>query len=151
MMLVSKELSGCSRRLRIGNGSIRVRESAYCYGLFDSHCKRKASDRNDVYDPDVNDIDPFRGFPCLPKPHGHAADSSSQIKRHFAEIGIDAARNVDSCRLGAAARFLRALVPKRGATPPKPGGVGGQINTRYFTGWEMKVCFVPCLQARPRN
>ncbi|KYM85001.1 hypothetical protein ALC53_04789 [Atta colombica] len=65
--------------------------------------------------------------------------------------GVGGLRNVDSCRLGAAARFLRALVPKRGATPPKPGGVGGQINTRYFTGWEMKVCFVPCLQARPRN
>ncbi|KYN28782.1 hypothetical protein ALC57_01745 [Trachymyrmex cornetzi] len=64
---------------------------------------------------------------------------------------ILAGRNVDSCRLGAAARFLRAIVPKRGATPLKPGGVGGQINTRYFTGWEMKVCFVPCLQARPRN
>ncbi|KYQ60635.1 hypothetical protein ALC60_00260 [Trachymyrmex zeteki] len=55
---------------------------------------------------------------------------------------VQAGRNVDSCRLGTAARFLRALVPKRGATPPKPGGVGG---------WEMKVCFVPCLQARPRN
>lgn len=75
-----------------------IRQGIRCCGLFDSYCKRRASDRNDVYDADVNDVDLFRGFPCLLKLRGHAAhdrdraaDSSSQIKRHFAEIGIGAA------------------------------------------------------------
>lgn len=69
-----------------------------CYCCRGSCCEIEASDRNDIYDSDVNDVDPFGDFLCAPRPRGHgahkrdrAADSSSQIKRHFAEIGISAA------------------------------------------------------------
>lgn len=34
---------------------------------------------------------------------------------------------------------------------PREGGFHRQINTRYFSGWEMRVCLAACLPARLRR
>lgn len=48
-----------------GRENSLIREGARCCGLFDAHCKQEASDRNDIYDSDVNDVDPPQRFSLL--------------------------------------------------------------------------------------
>lgn len=63
---------------------------------------------------------------------------------------------VGARQLGGGRRARFSSAPKRGGTSEEgaeggrdEGGGGGelhrQINTRYFNGWEMRVCFAACL------